>query len=89
MKFTAKGAYNTVTIGTSASLVVDQREVRTGVVVYNNGSATIYLGTDSSVTTSNGLPVAIGASGSLDGYMGPVYAISGTASQDVRYLEIY
>lgn len=61
---------------------------RRAIVVYNNGSVPIYIG-DALVTTATGIPLAVGQSIALN--VGPgalVYAISGSATQNVRCLEI-
>lgn len=78
-----------VSVGTSATALWSSSLAnRRTVLVYNDGSDTVYVG-DSSVTTSNGVPVAVGSSVSLN--LGPgltLYGISGTAGQDVRTLEV-
>lgn len=80
---------SSVSVGTSATALWSSSLAnRRTVLVYNDGSDTVYVG-DSSVTTSNGVPVAVGSSVSLN--LGPgltLYGISGTAGQDVRTLEV-
>ncbi len=82
--------YNTVTVGTAAGLVLAANTWRIGCTIMNNGGATIYLGTDSSVATGTGIPVGQGGNYDFNGYnnyKGPIYGISGSANQDVRYME--
>jgi hypothetical protein len=78
-----------VTVGTSAAaLPASALANRRTVTVYNNGSATIFLG-PSGVLTTTGLPVTAGSAFSLDLAAGVVlYGISGSAGQDVRVLEV-
>lgn len=84
------------TIGTAASLIITAEDFasaakdgRTTYEIYNNGSATIFLGGTNAVTTSNGIPIPPKASRTLDLRLGAtVYAISGSAGQDVRILVV-
>jgi hypothetical protein len=76
-----------VTVGTSATVLpATTLSDRDSILVYNNGTATIYIG-GSGVTTASGIPVEPGASWSDDLGETAVYAISGTAGQNVRVLE--
>lgn len=61
---------------------------RRGLLIYNNGTATIYIG-NSGVTTSSGIPLAVGAALFLDvGDSVDVYARAASGSHDVRILEL-
>lgn len=83
-------SYNTSSVGTSSSLVVSANTWRRGFNIYNNGSVVCYIGFNSAVTTSTGTPVLPTASFTSDGtnpYKGDVYMISGSSSQDIRYME--
>ena len=92
-------AATNVTVGTSATLIVSKSRssntARTGLLIKNNGSQAIYLGETSSVTTSNGYPLASGAEMTFDYkggksqffYRGDVYGIAG-GSVDVRVWEL-
>jgi hypothetical protein len=79
-----------VTVTTSPTpLPTNPLEYRRALVIHNNGASTIYLG-DSSVTTSNGIPLVAGEKIAFDIQNNPnvtVYAIS-TGSVDVRVLEL-
>lgn len=82
------GAYNTVSVGTSATLIRAAASARDAIIVQNaHASNLLYIGTDSSVTTSNGLRVGAGESISVP-TRGNVYGIASGASTDVRYLEV-
>lgn len=78
-----------VTVGvTAVALPASALSNRRTVTIYNNGAATIYVG-PAAVTTSSGLPIAPGSAFSLDLAAGVVlYGISGSASQNVRVLEV-
>lgn len=83
--------YNTVSVGTIATRIMVSNPDRKGCVVVNTANATIYLGMDASVTTSNGLPIAANASfnnsGVGDAWRGDIYGVIGSATADVRYWE--
>jgi len=75
-----------VTVGTSATLLAAANSSRQALTIMNNGTATIYLG-GSGVTTASGLPVTAGQGFVVEGTTAALYAISGTAGQDVRVME--
>lgn len=74
-----------VTVGTSAVVVAAASSSRQSVVIQNKGSVPIYLG-GSAVTTATGIEVAAGAAFTIDKTTAAVYAISGSAGQDVRVM---
>jgi hypothetical protein len=80
----ASPAYYNISVGTTALQIVGNVESVT--TIYNNGTATIYLGYDLNVTTVNGLPIVVGAAYNISSQatQNPIWAISGTAGQDVR-----
>jgi len=47
-------------VGTEVSRIVDFAPGRSSLTIYNNGIATIYLGVDNSLSTSNGFPLPAG-----------------------------
>lgn len=59
------------------------------VAVYNNGSATIFIG-DSGVTTANGFPLASAASMSfkLDDQADALYGIVASGTEEARVIEV-
>lgn len=80
--------YGTVTVGTTAVVVVAASS-RDFVRVKNNHATNIlYLGFDANVTTANGYPLAAGQEHLIENYDGPVYGIASAAGTDVRYTEI-
>ena len=81
----------TVSTGTSI-LVVAYNDKRKSLIITNEGSSKIYLGSDSSVTSATGISVESDGkhtedSGGTRMYLGDVYAISEDATNDVRYWE--
>lgn len=79
-----------VTVGTSAALLVGSNfSGRMHIIIQNLGAKPIYIGSSSGVTSSNGLKIPTNSVMDLDiGDQVSLYAISGTAGQDVRVLEI-
>ena len=88
------GAPFSRTIGTTPARVVDYSKNRTVVMIYNNSSQIVYLGTGSGVSTSDGFP--------LSPYQGAVfamefgddpsiayYAVTGSGTADIRVWEGY
>lgn len=82
-------SYNSVSVGTSATLIVPADGGRRGYGVINNSSSTIYIGPDASITASNGIPIASNSnftdSGDGDNFKGNIYGITASGSADVRY----
>ncbi len=83
--------YNTVTVQSSGStLIIAANTWRKGLTIYNNGTPTVYVGTDTSVATGTGIPVLNNGNYDFQGYKvykGAVYGIAASATSDVRYLE--
>jgi hypothetical protein len=89
MAGSGSAAYGNVSIGTAAAVLVAARQARESVLIKNNhASQILYLGGNSSVTSSNGLPLAAGESVRVETRQ-VVYAIASGASTDVRYFEEY
>lgn len=83
-------SYNTVSVQTSATLILAANNDRRGLIVYNNGNNTMYIGLDAAVTTSTGIPILPQSSFELNGdkcWRGAVYGIAVTSSDDCRYWE--
>lgn len=87
MADSSQSGYAAVSIGTTAAVVKAAFFRRESILIVNNhASQILYLGSDSSVTTSNGIPVAAGGSVRLR-TKSDVYGIASGASTDVRYFE--
>lgn len=78
-----------VTVGTAAVQLVAADSTRTGVRIFNNGSAEIYIG-GAGITTANGAvkvpPTGIWNEDNVAG--AALYAISSAAGQNVRVQEL-
>src|SRR5215831_15030513 len=84
-----------VTVTGSATQIVPARpgnlnQGRVGIIITNTGATDVYLGADSTVTTSTG-DLLMGAKGSYVSIpsLQAVWAITGGASQVVTYMEVY
>jgi len=75
-------------VGLAPVCVLPANPKRIQYSIVNNGGATIYLGANSGVTVNSGEPLAVGAMISDDKDKEDVYAISGSADQDIRVTEV-
>lgn len=70
--------------------IVSNLTQRRRILIRNNGTAIVYIGFDSSVTTSNGFPIMPQDSLELGGEFASrkpaIYGIAASGTQDVRYL---
>jgi hypothetical protein len=86
-------AYGSVTVTDSATVLVAANCARQELLLSNISTGDdIYLGMDSAVTTSNGIPLYAGQdrerSRGFGTYLGPIYAIAKIGkSVDVRFWE--
>ena len=80
-----------VTVGaTAVALPTNPLEFRRALAIHNLSASTIYIG-DATVTTSDGFPILASEKIALDVQNNPnvvVYAIAGTAGNDIRILEL-
>lgn len=80
--------YGSDTLSTTAKEIISSNINRTGWEIYNNSSVTIYIGSDSSVTASNGRPIPAGGSFGWND-TDAVFAIAESGSgNDIRYQEV-
>jgi hypothetical protein len=70
-----------------AKVLADANVNRLGVLIFNNGSETIFVG-DSTVTVETGLPIKAGASITLDECRSAVYGVTVSATVNVRVAQI-
>lgn len=84
------GAYGAVSVSTTATDIVTTDLVnRTRIIIQNLGSKDVYVGTNASVTTANGIKLSKGASMEVDAGAGlNWHGITPSGSSDVRYLEV-
>lgn len=84
--------YGNVSVTTSATQILPPNNRRKSCLINNNGAATLYIGFDSSVTSSNGMPVVSNGyyinSGENDAFRGAIFGISASGTLDVRYEEV-
>lgn len=74
-------------VGTSAAQVAASNGARQKLTVRNNSSsAKVYVGQDNTLTTSNGFPLGPGEGFTFEGTTAAIWAISDTASTDVRIM---
>lgn len=85
-------SYGAISIGNTATLILPANNARKGCLIGNNsGSVVLYVGPDSAVTSSTGMPVATGATfqnSDLDAaWRGDIYGIVASSTADIRYWE--
>lgn len=82
--------YGNATVDATADVIVANLTVRRTVLLRNNGSVPVYLGFDSSVTTTNGMP--LNPQGTIELKFGvtkrgtAIYGVTASSSTDIRYL---
>lgn len=75
-----------VTVGTSAVVVAAANVDRRSVLIVNNAANVIYVG-PAGVTTATGVPVAAGGGALTLNTTAAIYAIAGSAGNNVRVLQ--
>lgn len=84
-------AYNSVTVTDTATEIVGANSSRRNLTIVNNGSNTVFIGPDSSITTANAIPLYASSTRDSDvipeGYKGAIYGIVESGSENVRYWE--
>ena len=82
-------AYGDEDVTTSAASLVTATSGRRRILLQNLGNKAIFIGDDASVTTTNGFRVAAGAYLEIPlGEHIPLFAISESGTQDVRWLQL-
>lgn len=82
----ASASFGAVAVGIAATQIVAANTSRRSVLVQNKGAASVYVGPANTVTTATGIEVASGGSLTFT-CASALFGISGTAGQDVRYLD--
>jgi hypothetical protein len=80
--------FSTAAPTSAAALALAANADRERALIYNNGSQTVYLGKDATVTTANGLPLVSGASLEDDRTADAWWAIVASGTGDLRIVEI-
>lgn len=88
----AAGASSTKTFSdpaptTSAAVVLSANALRTSCLIQNVGTVDVYLGKDNTVTTTNGIKLAAGASLADDASVDAWWGITASGTADLRVLE--
>ena len=84
---------NTVTIGTAATLIAEANSQRLSIIISVVGNGGLFLGQDSSMTTSTGVLISGGGgsytedSGGQRTYLGAYYGATSSGTTEVRYWE--
>lgn len=84
-------SYGTVSVASTATLILASNNNRRGSMVTNTGTGTVYLGMNSAVTTATGLPLlqngSFNNSGQNEVWKGNVYGIVASGTSDCRTWE--
>jgi len=79
--------YDQVSVGTSATSIISSNTNEKVRTIKNIGSNSIFVGGDSSVTTSNGFPIDAGETLDVSDYTGEVFGIVATSTENANYIE--
>jgi len=86
------GRYGAIDVATTATELIPAKGTRLSIVVTHEDDDPIYIGYDSSVSTTTGTPVTSNQGLTFDNYTGALYAVisSGASSStiSVRYMEV-
>ena len=74
------------TVTSAATQIVPQYSSRSGIVLLNTGSSTIYIGENNAVTTDTGYPLLASTSVSFS-TTGAIYGITATGSSVLGWLQ--
>jgi len=81
-------SYGAISITVAATAILSAHATRTGFIIVNNSTQTVYLGAVG-VTIANGLPLEAGASYSNQDWTGAFYGIVKAGSANIRVEEFY
>jgi hypothetical protein len=79
--------YNQVSVATTATSIISSNTNEKVRTIKNIGSNAIFVGGDSSVTTSNGFPIDAGETLDVSDYTGEVFGIVAAGTEDANYIE--
>ncbi len=85
-------SFDSVTVTTTATKIIDANVNRISLILTNISPGTVYIGQDSTVTVSNGVPLSEGDkltedNGGTRMYLGQFYAIVAAGTSDIRFWE--
>jgi len=76
-----------ITVTTTPQKLVTENPTRKGLLVYNNGSVTVYILSGQNIPKTDGIPVAAAASYNNDDCYGEFWIVAESGSQNVRVEE--
>lgn len=79
--------YGSVGVLSAATLIKAANPNRKAILIKNNSTQNVYIGSNNSVSVSNGQVLAPGEAFYDDCYTGDIYGICAGGSADVRYTE--
>lgn len=86
----AAAQYNTTTVANTPTVILPANNERRGVIIYNNGASTMYVGFDTNVSLATGMPILPQSNFTLNGdkcWRGAIYGIATTGTDDCRFWE--
>lgn len=83
-------AYNQISVGTSPTLIVAGNNYRRCLILDNLGTASVFIGPDTGITTSNTVSLRAGSTLTLDDrwLRTSIYGVVATGTQTVAFLEV-
>lgn len=83
-------AYNQVSVGTNPTLIIGANNARRMLILDNQGSASIFFGPDTSITTSNTVSLRSASTLTLDAQWlrTSIYGVVATGTATVGYWEL-
>lgn len=88
LQFTGTKTFTTAAPTSSGAQALAANEARVKAVIVNNGGNTVFLGKDNTVTTSNGLALAAGATLEDDVSSDAWFAVVVSGTGDLRICEV-
>jgi len=83
MAFTSK----TIAVSTTATLILAANTTQKKRRITNVGTAKVYVGSNNSVVTTSGFPIAVGGILNISDFNGTVYGIVAADTENVDYVE--
>lgn len=82
----SNATYANISVGATATQIVASDTTRKSLIVQNISGATVFVGTNNSVTSSNGIRLLQDDSVVFDRYDGTIFGIADATGHDVRFL---
>ena len=84
--------YDSVSVGTSVTAIVNSNPNRFGLIIRNISAFTIYIGKDKNLTTDKGFKLSQNDAYEINStnlYKGPIFAVTSAGTSDVRVMEFW